>query len=250
MNFIGGDSGERAAGDVADDVAAGAFGREADGIERVDHFRERLDGEPVELDVLADGDVGEVAGVLARDAADDAELMCGEDAVGDADAHHEVVGGEAFAALAAGGADAVALGVDAPPFEVERGPLGHHAGAAVARELAHLVEGFPGILCELEALGALGLGFFHLNSLIHFFPSAEAESPRQLGLYRGLTETLNLRLDVKTQVTSAREAAYKSDNRRNDPYIDDGRGLRKLQGLAGTGRPGQCASRGDAFDGS
>ena len=38
-------------------------------------FGKRLDGEPVELDVLAHGDVGQVAGVFARDAADGAELM-------------------------------------------------------------------------------------------------------------------------------------------------------------------------------
>ena len=134
-DFVCGDAGKRAAGDIADHVAAGALGREADGVERVHDLGERLDGEPVELDVLADCDVGEIARVFACEAGDDAELAGGEDAVGDADAHHEVIGGEAFAALAAGCADAVALGVDAPPFEVERGPLGHHAGAAFARKV-------------------------------------------------------------------------------------------------------------------
>ena len=74
MNFVGGDAGQRAAGHVADDVAAGALGREADGIERVDDFGQRFDGEPVKLNVLADGDVGEVAGIFARDAADGAKL--------------------------------------------------------------------------------------------------------------------------------------------------------------------------------
>ena len=112
-------------------------------LERVNHFRERLDGKPVKLDVLADGDVGEVAGVLAGEAADGAELAGSDDAVGNADAHHEVVGGEAFAALAAGGADAVALGVDAPPFEVQVGPLGQDAGAAGAGEFAHLDRRLP-----------------------------------------------------------------------------------------------------------
>ncbi len=216
-DFIGGDASERATSYVADDIAAGALRREADGIERVDDFGERLDGEPMELDVLADGDVGEVARVFAREAGDDASLVGGEDAVGDADAHHEVVGGKAFAAFAAGCSDAVALGVDAPPFEVERGPFGHYAGAAFARKLAHLVKGLPGVLGELKALGALGLGFFRLNSLIHFFPSVDAKSPRQLGLYRGLTETWRFESVVKTQVTSAREASYSGDNRRNEP---------------------------------
>ena len=67
-NFVGGDSGERAAGDVADYIAAGAFGREADGVERIDNFREGLDREPVKLDILAHGDVGKIAGIFARDA--------------------------------------------------------------------------------------------------------------------------------------------------------------------------------------
>ena len=62
------EAGEGAAGDVADDVAAGALGGEADLGEGVDDLDEGADGEPVELDVLAGGDVGEVAGVLLGDA--------------------------------------------------------------------------------------------------------------------------------------------------------------------------------------
>ena len=130
------------------------------GGEGVDDFDEAGEGEPVELDVLAGGDVGEVAGVLLGELADDAGLMRGEQAVGHADAHHEVLGGFAFAVGAAGDAEAVALGVDAPPLEVEIGPLGRHGVAAVAGVLADLVPGLPGVLGELEALGALGLGFF------------------------------------------------------------------------------------------
>ena len=59
---------------------------------------QRLDGEPVELDVLADGDVGEIAAVAAGDVGEDAGLIGAEDAIGDADPHHEVFGGLAFAA--------------------------------------------------------------------------------------------------------------------------------------------------------
>ena len=118
------EAGEGAAGDVADDVSAGALGAEADGGEGVDDFWQGLDGEPVELDVLAGGDVGEVAGVALAKVRDDAELMAGEEAVGEGDAHHEELRGFAFAADAASGSDSVALGVDAPPLEVEAGPLG------------------------------------------------------------------------------------------------------------------------------
>ncbi len=166
-DLIGGDAGQRAAGHVAHHVAAGALGREPNRVERVHDLGERFDGEPVKLNVLAHGDVGQVAGVLAREPADDAKLAGGDDAIGDADAHHEVIGGQAFAALAAGGAHAVALGIDAPPFEVSGGPLGHHAGAAGAGKGAHLVKGLPGILLALQALHALGLGFFYFNSLSH-----------------------------------------------------------------------------------
>ena len=154
------ESGERAAGDVADDVSAGTFGREADGGEGVDDFDETREREPVELDVLAGGDVGEVAGVLFGELADDAGLLTGENAVGEADAHHEELGCFAFAVGSTGDAETVALGVDAPPLEVEAGPLGQHGVAAVAGELTDLVPGLPGVLGELEALGALGLGFF------------------------------------------------------------------------------------------
>lgn len=62
--FMTVDAGEGAAGDVADDVAAGSLGGEIDFSEGVDGFDEGVDGEPVKLDVLAGGDVGEVAGVL------------------------------------------------------------------------------------------------------------------------------------------------------------------------------------------
>ena len=147
----------------------------------------------MELDVLADGDVGKIARVFAGEAADGAKLVGGEDAVGNADAHHEVVGGKAFAALAAGGADAIALRVDSPPLEVERGPLRDDAGAAFAGEGAHFVEGFPRVLGKFEALGALGLRFFSVERRLDpFCPLlADKESPRQRGLARGLSETLS-----------------------------------------------------------
>ena len=80
----------------------------------------------------------------------------GEEAVGQADAHHEELGGFAFAGGASGDAEAVALGVDAPPLEVEAGPLGEDGVAALAGELADLIPGVPGVFGELEALGLLG----------------------------------------------------------------------------------------------
>jgi len=157
--LVGVEAGDGAAGDVADDVAAGSHGGEAGGLEGLDDDGQGLDGEPVELNGLAGGDVGEVAGVIDGEMAEGAELGGGEDAVGDGDTHHEVVGGEAFAAFAAGDAGSVALGVDAPPLEVEAGPLGEDGFAAFGGEAADVVPGLPGVLFELEALGALGFCF-------------------------------------------------------------------------------------------
>src|SRR6185437_9817406 len=153
--------GQWASGDVAGDVAAGSLWREADFVQRVDDFRKRLNGEPVQLDVLSRGDVAHVARVLLHQLANDAHLRRLQQAVGRADAHHEVFGHEAFAALAADGADAVALGVGSPPAEVGADPFGSNAIASFARELAHFVECLPGVLFALDALEALGLGFFY-----------------------------------------------------------------------------------------
>ena len=157
--FMAVQTGKRTAGDVADHIAASSLGRQANGGEGVYHFDERFQGEPMELDVLAGGDVGEVAGVLAGDAADDPELVGGEDAVGKADAHHEELSGLALAADATGRADAVALGVNAPPLKVESCPLRQDGASALAGEGAYLVPGVPGVLGELQPLGALGFGF-------------------------------------------------------------------------------------------
>ena len=59
-------TGERAACDVAHHITACTLGREASPLQRVNHFGQALDGKPVQLDVLAHGDVSLVAGVDAR----------------------------------------------------------------------------------------------------------------------------------------------------------------------------------------
>ena len=84
--LVRGNAGQRAAGDIAHHVAACTLGREPDGIERVNNFRQRFNGKPVQLNVLAHGDVSQIASVLARDSADGAELAGRNDAVGNANA--------------------------------------------------------------------------------------------------------------------------------------------------------------------
>ncbi len=88
---------ERATGDIANDIAASAGGAKADGLETIENVGERLDLEPVELDVLADGDVGDAVAVFIGESGDGAELRGGEQAIGNANTQHEEGNGAAFA---------------------------------------------------------------------------------------------------------------------------------------------------------
>ena len=92
-----------------------------------------------------------------------------DDPVGNADPHHEVVSRKPLPPLPADCTDAIALGVNAPPLEVNAGPVRNHAGAAVARKFTDFVKGFPGILCELESLAALRLSLFRFERLRSYF---------------------------------------------------------------------------------
>src|SRR3984957_10677388 len=112
------DSRQGAAGYVAGYVAAGAGGAEAYGPEAFEKFGEIFDADPVELDVLADGDVGYAVAEVVGEVGDGAGLFAGEETVGDANADHEVRDGFAFAVFAADYANAVTLGVNAPGPEV------------------------------------------------------------------------------------------------------------------------------------
>ena len=165
-DFVVSDASQRAAGDVAHHVAAGAFRREPHGVERFHDLRQRLNGEPVVLDVLADGDVGKVPPVAARNFRKHASLVSPQNAVGDADPHHEVVGRFALAAFAPGHARAVPLRVNAPPAEV-RAPFLGDRGAAGAGKGANLVNRVPGILLALQTFGSLRLGFFNCGNVRH-----------------------------------------------------------------------------------
>jgi hypothetical protein len=72
------DSGEGAAGDVAGDVAASAGGAEAYGPEAFEEFGEIFYADPMELDVLADGDVGDAVAEVVGEIGDGAGLFAGE----------------------------------------------------------------------------------------------------------------------------------------------------------------------------
>ena len=72
--FIGSYPGQGAAGHVSHYIAARSLGRKSDGIKRIHHLWERLNGEPVQLNVLTDSDVSQITRVFAREPADDTKL--------------------------------------------------------------------------------------------------------------------------------------------------------------------------------
>src|SRR5579871_1431028 len=90
VQLIGFEAGDGAAADVAGDVPAGAGGREAGGAQALDGARDVLNGQPVELEVLARGDVGDVVAIVAGDLGHGAHLGRRQIAAGDLDTQHEV----------------------------------------------------------------------------------------------------------------------------------------------------------------
>ena len=62
--FVRVHAGKRAAGDIAGDVAAGARGRKTDRPEFFEDVGDGLDRHPVELDILADGNVCDTVAVF------------------------------------------------------------------------------------------------------------------------------------------------------------------------------------------
>jgi len=165
--FVSMDAGERAAGDIAGHVTAGTCGGKADGAKTIEDIGDGFDFDPVELDILANGDVGDSVAMFGGEIGDFVDLRRGEEAVGDADANHEVRHGLPFAACATHDALAVALGIDAPGTEVGGEPFGRNGRVAIASEGTKFVEVIPGVLGAFEALGALGFGFLGLERVGH-----------------------------------------------------------------------------------
>src|SRR6185312_17283081 len=105
--------------------------------------------------------------MLLGDCSDGAQLLRSGNPVRQAYPHHEVLGRQSFAAFAADRAYAVALRIDAPPFEVHARPLSRDGAASFARELANLLDVLPRIQLALQALQFLRLSLFHLCCLWH-----------------------------------------------------------------------------------
>ena len=113
----------------------------------------------MKLNILANGNVRDAAGVSLRKIRDGANLIAAQLAVGNAHAKHEKRNCFTFAILAASDAGAIALAVDAPSAEIGAEPFRRNAVVAGPGELTEFVQRFPGILGELQSLDALGFGF-------------------------------------------------------------------------------------------
>ena len=86
-DFVSIDSCDRAAGDVAYHVTAGAHRIQPHRPQALHNFRQGFNRDPVQLNVLAHGEVGDSVGIKAGKVGDGAQLRGGHHAVRYADAH-------------------------------------------------------------------------------------------------------------------------------------------------------------------
>src|SRR5580698_5867814 len=114
----------------------------------------------MQLNILADGQIGDAIGVAAGEVSDGAELPRSHHAVGDADANHETLQRLPYSALAAGYARAVTLGINAPPAEISSDPFGRDRLKSLASEAPDFIQAVPRIGGPLEALDSLRCSFF------------------------------------------------------------------------------------------
>ena len=159
VDFVGIETGKRAAGDSAGHVAASAGGSQAHAIELIKNVRQGLYRHPVQLNVLTHRNIGDSARILLRKVSDCVQLLRSEQTVGDANTHHEKLRRLPFAAHATGNPGSVALGVYAPGTEIRPEPLGRDGTEPIAGERADFVEVLPGILFPFEPLHLLRFGF-------------------------------------------------------------------------------------------
>ena len=152
-DLVGGDARHGRAEDDARRVAAGLGRHEADGLEALPDRGDVLDADPVELDVLAVGDVGGVAGEVLADPGDGAQLLARERAAVGADPEHEVLVVQ-LAGVQGGRLAAVdtrpTLRVEAPPAhpapQVVSGDRGEPVAGVVVDDPLADVEAVVGLL--------------------------------------------------------------------------------------------------------
>src|SRR5208282_775493 len=158
-NFVRVHSRDRTAGDISCDIAASARRVQSHAPQRLEQFRKRLDRDPVQLNVLPYGDVGNSMSVAAGEVGNGSELFGTQQTVGNPDSHHEALQSPAFPTLSAGYARPIALRVHAPPAKVGPNPLWRNGLKPFTREAPYLLQTVPWILAALKALDPLCLGF-------------------------------------------------------------------------------------------
>src|SRR5579863_7454590 len=152
----------RASGDVTCYISTRARGVQANLPQTFQHLRQRFDRHPMQLDILADGQIRDSVGRTMCQICDCTQLPGVEDSIWNSNADHEPLECAAFAAFSTGDSGAVSLCVNAPPAKVCPDPFGRNRIEAIASEAPDLLQPFPGILRALQTLDSLGLGLFHL----------------------------------------------------------------------------------------
>src|SRR6267154_2751549 len=149
------------AGNISRHVPASTGGRQPHAPQRLQYVGQRLNGHPMQLYVLPHGDVRDSTGVPLGEVGDGARLLTAQETVGNSDAHHKEWRRLPLAILAADHAGAVPLGVNAPGTKIGAQPFRRNRSMTLSRKLAYLVKVLPCILCTLEPLDPLRLGFLN-----------------------------------------------------------------------------------------
>src|SRR5260221_1786249 len=147
--FVAVDTRHRAAGYVAHDVAARTGRRQSNSLQSLNQVRNILDGDPMELNVLPNGDVRYAAAIIFRNCRQFARLRRRHQSIRNPKAHHELLRRALFSTYSANDAEAIALRVYSPCAEIGAEPLRRNRAMSLARKFANFVEVFPGELFTL-----------------------------------------------------------------------------------------------------
>src|SRR5258708_20197232 len=134
------DSGDGASGNVAGDVAAGSDRAQTALLQGLEHFRQSLDGDPMQLNVLPDGEVCHAPAILLRQLRNGSQLARVEQAIRDSYSEHEIGQRLALAALAGNYACAVSLGVESPPAKIRAQPFSRTLPVSLVGTAPHSPE--------------------------------------------------------------------------------------------------------------
>src|SRR5262249_26962084 len=116
-------SGDWASGNIAGDVAAGTSRSQSDALQTLDQVWNILDSDPVELNVLARGNVGDAAAVLFGQSRNFTHLIAAQQPIRNANAHHKKLRGVPFSIFSPDNTESVALRVNSPRTKIRAGPF-------------------------------------------------------------------------------------------------------------------------------